>query len=140
MDDDRIPFKRLVNKVGADAADIADPLEVLPILDDTHLAAHVALFGHLIEYVHIAESVLRLRCLVNGIHDRNRSLLSDLRFNSLAGQNTDIGILLSSALRNRIILGIILCGSCLRRCSCRICDSCCGKTRTRKSHTNSHKK
>ena len=93
VNDDGIPLQRFVDKICPDAADIADPLKILPVLDDTHLSAHIALFDDLIEDVDIAQAILGLRFLVDGIHDCDRSLRGQLRVNRLSRQHADIRVL-----------------------------------------------
>ena len=95
VDDDGIPLQCFVNKIRADTADIADALQLLPILDDSHLAAHVPFFTDLIEDIDIAESVLRLRLLVDREHDRDRPLFCQFGIDRITRQDTDIRVLRS---------------------------------------------
>ena len=94
VDDNGIPLQCLVDKICPDAADVADPLKVLPVLDNSHLAAHAALFDDLIEDIDVAQAVLGLRFFVDREHDRDRSLSGQRRVDGLSGQNADIRVFL----------------------------------------------
>ena len=64
-----------MDKVVADGADIADALQILPILEYAHLAAHASLLHDLIEDLSAADAVLGLSLSVNREHDCNGTLL-----------------------------------------------------------------
>ena len=105
VDDDRIPFKRFIDKIGTDASDIADPVKTLPILQNAHLTAHVAFFHDLIEYVDSVETILGLCLFVDGVHNGQRALLKELFVHDLAGQRASgklgLGFRLGFGLGNR---------------------------------------
>ena len=104
MDDDRIPLKSFIDEVGADTADVADPLKILPILHDTHLAAHIAFFHDLIEDIDSVETVLGLGLLINGEHESQRALFEKFFIHDLAGQRASgkFGLGLGFGLRDRL--------------------------------------
>ena len=102
MDIDGIPFQAFINEIGTDTADISDPVQILPVLDNAHLPAHIAFFQNLIKDLDPVQAVLGLGQTVDGIHNGQgpqvgvRFLLADLQ----AGQGTAgrAGILLDDFL------------------------------------------
>ena len=85
MNDNGIPFKSLIDKIGADTADIADAVKSLPILQDTHLTAHITFFHDLIEDIHAVQAILGLSLFVDRIHDGQRTLLEELLIHHFTG-------------------------------------------------------
>ena len=78
VDHDRIIAHGFDAEIGAGTADIADHVQILPVLDDAHLTAHIAFFDHFIEDIHVAQTILGLSLIVNGIHDCQRTLVFEI--------------------------------------------------------------
>ena len=127
MNDDRIPLKSFVDKIGTDTAYVADPVKILPILHDTHLAAHVAFFHDLIEYIDSVETILGLRLFIDGEHESQRALFEKLLIHDLSGQRAsgELGLGFGFGHRFRYRFGFRLrdrFGCCLDDC-CVCCRS-----------------
>ena len=78
VEHDGIVAHGLQHEIGTCAADIADQTQIMPVLNDTHLTAHIAFFDHFIEDVYFVEAILRLCFIVDGIHDSDRTLFFNL--------------------------------------------------------------
>ena len=120
MDHDGIVAHGFLYEIGAGAADVANLTDILPVLNDAHLTAHVAFFDHFIEDIYIAQSVLGLCLIVDGVHDGDRSLFCDLGIDLFVGQDAAedcVLFFLFSLLFSFLSSGRCggLCGSCLCR-------------------------
>ena len=86
MDKDGIPLQSDGHIVIPDAADIAETLQVIPVDQDSHLTAHIALLQDLVEHLRPVDAVLRLGFLIDGIHHRQRTPVVLLLRHPLMGE------------------------------------------------------
>ena len=75
VNNNRIIFKSGIDKIIADASDVSDLIQILPVLHDRHLTAHAILFQNLIKDVDLIIAVLRHSLLVDRIHNGKRALV-----------------------------------------------------------------
>ena len=75
VNNNRIIFKSGIDKIIADASDVSDLIQILPVLHDRHLTAHAILFQNFIKDVDLIVSVLRHSLFVDRIHNGKRALV-----------------------------------------------------------------
>ena len=85
---DRIVLSREICIVGTAASDGTDPLDIIIVLEDRHVAVHIALHRRLVDNIRPVDAVLGQRCFIIAHHDRNRASVSFRHIHHLTGQVT----------------------------------------------------
>ena len=127
---DRIVLSREICIVGTAASDGTDPLDIIIVLEDRHVAVHIALHRRLVDHICPVDAVLRQGCLIIAHHDRDRPSVGLRHVHHLTGQVTlDLSVDLFALLRAFRLRLRLRRRFCLKNDGLRLFRRLCGRLR-----------
>ena len=127
---DRIVLSCEICIIGTAASDGTDPLDIIIVLEDRHVAVHIALHRRLVDHICPVDAVLRQGCLIIAHHDRDRPSVGLRHVHHLTGQVTlDLSVDLFALLRAFRLRLRLRRRFCLKNDGLRLFRRLCGRLR-----------